>query len=255
VDLNRLCKRSRRGAGGSQRAASLHTVHEATVERLPATADLFRLRSPAAAVAVAAQEEQSRGGAQISSSSSSSSSSMLRLTLVADSLPRQLVQRLVACLRALAQPEAEGGVASEALAASVMERLLRGGEGEGKGEGSQGAASAAASASAVAAAAAAAAVLRAGTVSPAFPSWNRSILTEIYLCHACSYQSIEDGNAWAGGTSPWAVVGARGCAATEAPPQCVCGQQQWGGSRQPISNGRCCQRRQWPGEDGGMRSR
>jgi|EP01047_Picozoa_sp_COSAG01_P005438 hypothetical protein len=30
-----------------------------------------------------------------------------------------------------------------------------------------------------------------------FPSWNRSILTEIYLCHACSYHhEIEDGNAW-----------------------------------------------------------
>jgi hypothetical protein len=27
-----------------------------------------------------------------------------------------------------------------------------------------------------------------------FPSWNRSILTEIYLCHACSYHEIEDGN-------------------------------------------------------------
>jgi hypothetical protein len=27
-------------------------------------------------------------------------------------------------------------------------------------------------------------------VSRAFPSWNRSILTEIYLCHACSYQEI-----------------------------------------------------------------
>jgi hypothetical protein len=26
------------------------------------------------------------------------------------------------------------------------------------------------------------------TVSRPFPSWNRSILTEIYLCHACSYQ-------------------------------------------------------------------
>eukprot|EP01047_Picozoa_sp_COSAG01_P073286 COSAG01_NODE_11907_length_1837_cov_1.586881_2_plen_118_part_01 len=24
----------------------------------------------------------------------------------------------------------------------------------------------------------------------AFPSWNRSILNEIYLCHACSYQGI-----------------------------------------------------------------
>jgi hypothetical protein len=29
-------------------------------------------------------------------------------------------------------------------------------------------------------------------VSRAFPSWNRSILTEIYLCHTCSYQEIED---------------------------------------------------------------
>jgi hypothetical protein len=27
-------------------------------------------------------------------------------------------------------------------------------------------------------------------VGRAFPSWNRSILTEIYLCHACSYQEI-----------------------------------------------------------------
>eukprot|EP01049_Picozoa_sp_SAG25_P003024 SAG25_NODE_165_length_13094_cov_31.386149_12_plen_337_part_00 len=35
-------------------------------------------------------------------------------------------------------------------------------------------------------------------VSRAFPSWKRSILTEIYLCHACSYQEIEDGNARAG---------------------------------------------------------
>eukprot|EP01049_Picozoa_sp_SAG25_P001713 SAG25_NODE_81_length_16694_cov_8.663332_3_plen_115_part_00 len=26
------------------------------------------------------------------------------------------------------------------------------------------------------------------SVSRAFPSWNRSILTEIYLCHACSCQ-------------------------------------------------------------------
>jgi hypothetical protein len=35
-------------------------------------------------------------------------------------------------------------------------------------------------------------------VSRAFPSWNRSMLTEIYLCHACSYQEIEDGHARAG---------------------------------------------------------
>eukprot|EP01049_Picozoa_sp_SAG25_P024828 SAG25_NODE_11427_length_304_cov_1.517073_1_plen_86_part_10 len=31
-------------------------------------------------------------------------------------------------------------------------------------------------------------------MSAPFPSWNRSILTEIYLCHACSYHEIEDGN-------------------------------------------------------------
>jgi hypothetical protein len=30
-------------------------------------------------------------------------------------------------------------------------------------------------------------------VRRAFPSWKRSILTEIHLCHACSYQEIEDG--------------------------------------------------------------
>jgi hypothetical protein len=32
----------------------------------------------------------------------------------------------------------------------------------------------------------------------AVPSWNRSMLTEIYLCHACSDHEIEDGNARAG---------------------------------------------------------
>jgi hypothetical protein len=31
-------------------------------------------------------------------------------------------------------------------------------------------------------------------VSGPFPSWNRSVLTEIDLCHACSYHEIEDGN-------------------------------------------------------------
>jgi cytochrome P450/NADPH-cytochrome P450 reductase len=29
-------------------------------------------------------------------------------------------------------------------------------------------------------------------VSRAFPSWNRTALTEIYLCHACSYHEFED---------------------------------------------------------------
>eukprot|EP01047_Picozoa_sp_COSAG01_P046522 COSAG01_NODE_4377_length_5085_cov_6.039110_3_plen_142_part_00 len=35
-------------------------------------------------------------------------------------------------------------------------------------------------------------------VSRAFPSCTRSILAEIYLCHACSCQEIEVGNARAG---------------------------------------------------------
>jgi hypothetical protein len=39
-----------------------------------------------------------------------------------------------------------------------------------------------------------------GGVSRAFPSCTRSILTEIYLCRACSCQEIEDGNARAGAT-------------------------------------------------------
>eukprot|EP01047_Picozoa_sp_COSAG01_P016365 COSAG01_NODE_836_length_13206_cov_139.627375_18_plen_371_part_00 len=40
-----------------------------------------------------------------------------------------------------------------------------------------------------------------GGVSAPFPSWDRSILTEIYLCHACSYHEIEDGNGAPGGGS------------------------------------------------------
>jgi hypothetical protein len=35
-------------------------------------------------------------------------------------------------------------------------------------------------------------------VSRAFPSWDRSILTEIYRCHDCSYHEIEDGHARTG---------------------------------------------------------
>jgi hypothetical protein len=35
-------------------------------------------------------------------------------------------------------------------------------------------------------------------VSGAFPSWKRSILTEMYLCHASSYHEIEDGHARTG---------------------------------------------------------
>jgi hypothetical protein len=36
----------------------------------------------------------------------------------------------------------------------------------------------------------------------AFPSLTRSILTDIYLCHACSCHEIEDGNARGRGCSP-----------------------------------------------------
>jgi hypothetical protein len=39
-------------------------------------------------------------------------------------------------------------------------------------------------------------------VSRAFPSWNRTISTEIYLCHACFYHEFEDGNARAGADVP-----------------------------------------------------
>eukprot|EP01047_Picozoa_sp_COSAG01_P034914 COSAG01_NODE_2646_length_7319_cov_2.926316_2_plen_74_part_00 len=36
-------------------------------------------------------------------------------------------------------------------------------------------------------------------VSRAFiPSWNRSMLTEIYLCQACLYHEVEGGNARTG---------------------------------------------------------
>jgi hypothetical protein len=57
-------------------------------------------------------------------------------------------------------------------------------------------------------------------VSRAFPSWNWSILTENYLCRACSYHEIEDGNARAGDgqargqrrRQAWAERRARGAA-------------------------------------------
>jgi hypothetical protein len=42
------------------------------------------------------------------------------------------------------------------------------------------------------------AIFAAAVVSRAFPSYTRSILTEIYLCHSCSCHEIEDGNARAG---------------------------------------------------------
>jgi hypothetical protein len=50
-------------------------------------------------------------------------------------------------------------------------------------------------------------------VSRAFPSWNPSTLTEIYLCHACSDQKIEDGNGRAGEAARGADGGAGRAAA------------------------------------------
>jgi hypothetical protein len=46
-----------------------------------------------------------------------------------------------------------------------------------------------------------------GWVRRAFPSCTRSILTGVYLCHACSCQEIEGGNARAGGERPQGRAG------------------------------------------------
>jgi hypothetical protein len=51
--------------------------------------------------------------------------------------------------------------------------------------------------------------------SAPFPSWSRSILPEIYLCHACSYHEIEDGNGAPG--TPGA--GRRAAAVSALPPR------------------------------------
>jgi hypothetical protein len=53
--------------------------------------------------------------------------------------------------------------------------------------------------------------LGSAAVSRPFPSWNRSILAEIYLCHACSNHDIEDGHGRAGAR-------AGGAPAMAAPP-------------------------------------
>ena len=42
-------------------------------------------------------------------------------------------------------------------------------------------------------------------VSRPFPSWNRSILTEIYLCHACSYHEVQ--SIWARDVAHGALAG------------------------------------------------
>jgi hypothetical protein len=54
-------------------------------------------------------------------------------------------------------------------------------------------------------------------VSRAFPSCKRSILTEIYQCHACSCHEIEDGNAWTGGRGGGGVGWQLGWAAAQQP--------------------------------------
>jgi hypothetical protein len=41
-------------------------------------------------------------------------------------------------------------------------------------------------------------------------------MAEIYLCHACSYQEIEDGNAWTGCSEGGALTSAATAAATPA---------------------------------------
>eukprot|EP01047_Picozoa_sp_COSAG01_P015617 COSAG01_NODE_783_length_13630_cov_5.556459_15_plen_139_part_00 len=65
-------------------------------------------------------------------------------------------------------------------------------------------------------------------VSRAFPSWKRSILAEICLCHARSCHAIEDGNARAGhaltaALEPHQPLLLRWVASssTRAPPSCI----------------------------------
>jgi hypothetical protein len=76
-------------------------------------------------------------------------------------------------------------------------------------------------------------------VSRAFPSWKRSILTEIYLCHACSYHEVEDGHAARTGGAGVPRAGRAGGLPDLAPASRVvgCGSQPLGGA--PAG----CQRR------------
>jgi hypothetical protein len=80
-------------------------------------------------------------------------------------------------------------------------------------------------------------------VSRAFSSWNRSILTEIYPCHACSDHEFEDGNARAG-TGPSATGSPpRSCGGgpTRPPPATGtrrrAGCSSFGGCRPPLRSG------------------
>jgi diketogulonate reductase-like aldo/keto reductase len=86
-----------------------------------------------------------------------------------------------------------------------------------------------------------------------FPSWNRCILTEIYLCHACSYQEIKDGNGRAGcaGAQPVLVraTGSRAClslrrhrarASHQRLSMADLGRHGASGTRQPRAPVRAC---------------
>jgi hypothetical protein len=56
-------------------------------------------------------------------------------------------------------------------------------------------------------------------VSRPFPSWNRSILTEIYLCHACScHEILRTETAGQGGGAPQSPSSAHSWAMRRAPP-------------------------------------
>jgi hypothetical protein len=55
-------------------------------------------------------------------------------------------------------------------------------------------------------------------VSRAFPSWNRTVLTEIYLCHACSDDEFEDGIARIGRHPLLASLSAARAARVRADP-------------------------------------
>jgi hypothetical protein len=73
-------------------------------------------------------------------------------------------------------------------------------------------------------------------VSGAFPSSTRPVLTEMYLCHACSCHEIEDGNAWTGRAR---LASCSGCAAScKKPARTQTGtSSRWLSS---TSNGRMC---------------
>jgi hypothetical protein len=133
-------------------------------------------------------------------------------------------------------PSARASTAVATTAARPAERERTDADSQSPGDGEAAAAAAAATAAAVAEAArharppSASTGLRASSsVSRACPSWDRSIVTEIYLCHACSCQETEDGNARAG-SSPYGGATRAPCVAVGA--QAAAGQ----GVGRPIVN-------------------